>query len=584
MSKKSTLFAKIHRLCGPIVSAALTVTLHPGCHNGDPVALNATCGDGVIEGAEVCEPGNLNGETCASLGLESGDLACRDDCLGFDTTGCTGGTCGDGYVTGNEVCDGENRLGTTCEELGYDGGTLGCLADCSAFDTTECTGGGSCGNGIVEGAEVCDGTNLQGESCTSLGYVSGTLSCLSDCTGYDETDCTNAVCGNGVAEGDESCDGTDLAGQSCSDFGMPYGTLACESDCSGVVTDGCRNVPPVLINEIGMGNPDWIELLNTSSVDVELENWTLHWWGVEQQGNPVDSVLTLPAYTLGPGQRVTIEDELGGQGDPPTVAGQTITFHENIWWGDAPGALAFATADASAVDFVRWGGEDFTVPAPFNWNDAPSLWPGTNSDEATLSRVPDGSDTDTSGDFCMALATPNAGNDKCGPRPGALLITEIDGDRPDRVELYNPGAEPVDLEGWSLLWGYTDYAGRSDLPSFALQPGAYVEIVDDAENPMQGPYVENGIIHVRNIDWTLEESGACALMSPIGDVGVDFVRWGQSEFSAPLPDVWTDAPDALGLLPASASLGRAALSDTDTAADWCVMPFTLGEANDSCSP
>lgn len=36
-----------------------------------------------------------------------------------------------------------------------------------------------CGNGIVEGSEQCDGSNLLGKSCQSLGFSGGTLSCTS---------------------------------------------------------------------------------------------------------------------------------------------------------------------------------------------------------------------------------------------------------------------------------------------------------------------------------------------------------------------------------------------------------------------
>ncbi len=38
-----------------------------------------------------------------------------------------------------------------------------------------------CGNGIVEGGEQCDGTNLNGQSCVSQGCGNGTLSCSVVC-------------------------------------------------------------------------------------------------------------------------------------------------------------------------------------------------------------------------------------------------------------------------------------------------------------------------------------------------------------------------------------------------------------------
>ncbi len=47
----------------------------------------SVCGDGVVEGPEDCEGEDLNGETCQSLGYESGTLQCDIAC-DFDTSDC----------------------------------------------------------------------------------------------------------------------------------------------------------------------------------------------------------------------------------------------------------------------------------------------------------------------------------------------------------------------------------------------------------------------------------------------------------------------------------------------------------------
>jgi hypothetical protein len=47
-----------------------------------------------------------------------------------------------------------------------------------------------CGNSIIDSGETCDGTNLNGETCSSRGYKSGTLACKSDCSGFDTSGCT----------------------------------------------------------------------------------------------------------------------------------------------------------------------------------------------------------------------------------------------------------------------------------------------------------------------------------------------------------------------------------------------------------
>jgi len=47
-----------------------------------------------------------------------------------------------------------------------------------------------CGNNVKEGSEDCDGSDLGGATCVSLGYTGGSLSCNSDCT-FNTSNCTS---------------------------------------------------------------------------------------------------------------------------------------------------------------------------------------------------------------------------------------------------------------------------------------------------------------------------------------------------------------------------------------------------------
>lgn len=50
-----------------------------------------------------------------------------------------------------------------------------------------------CGNNVLEGGEVCDGSALNGETCSSQGYAGGgSLACQSDCSALDTSNCVQA--------------------------------------------------------------------------------------------------------------------------------------------------------------------------------------------------------------------------------------------------------------------------------------------------------------------------------------------------------------------------------------------------------
>ena len=145
------------------------------------------CGNNVLEPGEECDGDDLGGATCESLGYSGGTLACLSDCSDFDTSGCEThvAICGNNVLEPDEECDGDDLGGATCESLGFDRGVLGCDQNC-LFDVSDCS---KCGDNIINGDEVCDGDDLGGATCSSLGLQSGNLSCLPDCSGYDTSDC-----------------------------------------------------------------------------------------------------------------------------------------------------------------------------------------------------------------------------------------------------------------------------------------------------------------------------------------------------------------------------------------------------------
>ena len=89
-----------------------------------------------------------------------------------------------------------------------------------------------CGNNLVDGTDVCDGTDLAGETCQTMGFVSGTLSCLADCSGFDTSACFSPSCPNGVIDSGEDCEQGLPITATCIGLGFDGGTLGCQPNCS----------------------------------------------------------------------------------------------------------------------------------------------------------------------------------------------------------------------------------------------------------------------------------------------------------------------------------------------------------------
>ncbi len=197
------------------------------------------CGDGVVDGSEECDDGNATSTD-----------GCTDSCIISTGYTCTGSpsncvpVCGDGLVIGGEACDDMN---TTAGD--------GCNATCAVESGYTCTGMPSvctpmCGDGIIAGAELCDGMNLNNQTCMTMGFGGGMLSCSMMCT-FDTSGCILVeACNNGQDDdndgevdcGDTDCTSTppcDAANETiCNDFNDNDndGLTDCEDpdDCKGL--------------------------------------------------------------------------------------------------------------------------------------------------------------------------------------------------------------------------------------------------------------------------------------------------------------------------------------------------------------
>jgi cysteine-rich repeat protein len=201
----------------------------------------ALCGNGVIEGSEVCDDGAENSDVAPD--------ACRTD--------CTASRCGDSVVDASERCDDGPRN----SDVVPDACRRGCVpaacgdgvVDVARDETCDPPGGTCgvdcqvmfCGNGTLDGTEVCDdGNNLGGDGCSpdcrsdescGNGRVDAVVGEMCDC-GADEASrpdgcaapngdpagpcteaCLSRYCGNGVTDPGEVCDDGNLgSGDGCS--------------------------------------------------------------------------------------------------------------------------------------------------------------------------------------------------------------------------------------------------------------------------------------------------------------------------------------------------------------------------------
>ncbi len=232
-----------------------TIGCTPSCElDTTSCTEKAACGNGIIDAGESCDKnsfGPLDG-SCTSyspLRFTSGTLKCTN--CHVDTSGCqdtSAGLCGDGSLNKDEECDG-TAFGTIASCTAYPsftGGTISCSQGC-ALNTSGCIEVSSCGNGIIDAGESCEGATLGPIPLQCADYTpsfkTGKISC-SSCK-LNTKECRTSQddpCGNGKLDIGELCDGNtigNISDISCRGY-SPYflnGTLNCR--VCRLTTDGC---------------------------------------------------------------------------------------------------------------------------------------------------------------------------------------------------------------------------------------------------------------------------------------------------------------------------------------------------------
>jgi cysteine-rich repeat protein len=199
------------------------LTNDDGCSSA---CQNEVCGDGVAQSGEACDGGDLKGQDCVTINqnFAGGTLACDGVCA-FNTSGCN--SCGNNTVDAGEQCDDGNAINTdaclaTCQNAfcgdGFVQATVEECEDGNQNNADACRNDctlNPCGNGNIDAGEQCDDAGrLNGDGCNNVCQI----------------EIGGACNPNNSVNGQESpCDGTDLDGASCQSLGYSSGVLACNN-------------------------------------------------------------------------------------------------------------------------------------------------------------------------------------------------------------------------------------------------------------------------------------------------------------------------------------------------------------------
>jgi len=135
-----------------------------------------------------------------------------------------------------------------------------------------------CGDGTIDDGEECDGSNLADQTCLTLGFEAGQLTCAEDCR-FARTLCTKR-CGNGVIDPNEVCDGV-LGVPACTTYGSSHCGDDCRVDTTNCITQAFEAAPeltttnggPAVIADLPpVGVPDLVMAVPSRN-RVELFGW-----------------------------------------------------------------------------------------------------------------------------------------------------------------------------------------------------------------------------------------------------------------------------------------------------------------------
>lgn len=354
------------------------------------------------------------------------------------------------------------------------------------------------------------------------------------------------------------------------------------NDCCGTgSTPGDVIITEILSNPAFtlQQNGEWFEVFNTTNFSIDLQGWT-----IEDDGGTHTIDAGPGGLPIGPGQYLV----LGRKDDPGLTGGVEVDYRYfgDIILGNGSDFLRLTSCEGTFVDEVAWdGGATFPNTAGRSMSLDPALFDGADNDFGTSwcdSSTPIGGPAGNTD-----LATPGADNDPCGLTPSAtagdLVITEIlmapsavPHNLGEYVEVFNPGASDVDLEGWTLADDLGSHVIDNGGAGVIVPAGGYALLTRNGDSSQNGglssTYTYGNDIKLQQTDVVSLSAGATLVDAVAYDTGFP-VQGGSSMSLDP------ESLDAVA---------------NDDAANWCDGSTlyagsagdlgTPGEANDPCGP
>jgi len=203
----------------------------------------------------------------------------------------------------------------------------------------------TCGNNIIETdpvtitAEVCDGTDKNGQTCQSQGYTGGTLSCNGQCNGYD-----TSLCLSGPPPGQV----TDLsANAGNAQVGLSW-TATSGASCYKVyrsTSSGFSLVSTTLISSSSMTSCVSSDTSSASYTDTGVTNGNMYYY-------KVTAVNAAGAGTASAQQSATPQAQTQAPGQVTGLSATAGNSQISLSWSTVSGASCYKVYRGTATGFT----------------------------------------------------------------------------------------------------------------------------------------------------------------------------------------------------------------------------------------